>query len=682
MTVSPRRAVRPEIQSLRAIAVAGVVVFHVWPDVLPGGYVGVDVFFVVSGYLITGHLVAEWHRHGRIRLARFWGRRIRRLLPAALLVLTFCAAAAAWWLPPALRRQNFAEIIASATYGENWRLAADAVDYLGAENSPSLVQHYWSLSVEEQFYLLWPLVIVGAIVLARRSPATDPVRLVMLCLGGVVAVSLVWSVTLTASNPAAAFFVTPTRMWEFAAGGLLAVALPVGLRRFRAGTAWLGWVTVVGSLVLFTEAVAFPGIAATVPVLGATAVIAAGPDTGARVVDSAVRWRPLRVLGDVSYSLYLWHWPLVVLAGLALDRGLGWGTGVALIGACVGLAALTKRWVEDPIRFSTRPSAHAAAPFIAAAAAMALVCAGPWAGMRHADAELARAEALTAELTTAGAPCFGADAALGGSVPCHNAALEDVLLPAPAARMNDVGDAYACYDAAPEDGAGLSTCTVGSTAPDATRIALVGDSHAASLLPGLEAAAVDERWSVDVFVARGCEWMEPAAADPGCATHQRAVGDAVSSGGYDAVLVTMKRTADGEETTAQAVSRRLAAAWAPVVAAGTPVIALADNPLLPATTVECVTASRNLDAMQGCTASHARAFENPDPLIEAVNATGRGAHLVDLTDAYCSGGTCPAVVGNVIVYRDAHHITATFSRTLAPFLIDRVESILESRRSP
>ena len=204
--------VRPEIQALRAIAVATVVVFHYWPGLITGGYVGVDVFFAISGFLITGHLVREVERTAKVSLPGFWARRARRILPAALLVLLFCAVATYFWVPLNLWEQFFGEIRASTLYVENWNLAAQAVDYLGAENRPSPVQHYWSLSVEEQFYIVWPVLILIAMTLARRGSELLRRRSIAAMLVLLTVASFIYSVIATANDPAAAFFITPTRV--------------------------------------------------------------------------------------------------------------------------------------------------------------------------------------------------------------------------------------------------------------------------------------------------------------------------------------------------------------------------------------------------------------------------------------------------------------------------------------
>ena len=220
----PAQRARAEITALRACAVLLVVLYHLWPGRLPGGYIGVDVFFVISGFLITSHLLRESTTTGRIALARFWARRARRLLPAAYLVLAATSVAVVAWLPVSAWQQNFRQIIASTLYVQNWVLAADSVDYLASDADPAAAQHYWSLSIEEQFYLVWPLLILAATVWAARR-ASSPIRATWWAIGVPTVASLLFSLWITQENPPAAYFVTPARAWQFGAGGLLALFL-------------------------------------------------------------------------------------------------------------------------------------------------------------------------------------------------------------------------------------------------------------------------------------------------------------------------------------------------------------------------------------------------------------------------------------------------------------------------
>jgi peptidoglycan/LPS O-acetylase OafA/YrhL len=292
-TVAPSLAARssgfrPDIQAMRALAVGVVVLYHLWPERFPGGFIGVDVFFVISGYLITQHLMQEVARTGRISLTQFWARRIRRLLPAAFLVLGFSLVVLLVVMPPVTWGLNLEEIRASAAYVENWLLGFHAIDYLAAENSASLVQHYWSLAVEEQFYLLWPLLILAAVAVGRSSQPEQRVRRVRWVLAGVFLVSLALSIVATPKDPALAFFATPLRAWEFAAGGLLVMFVRQASQidvRLRAALSWFGWIVIIGATLFMQGShVQFPGWIALVPVVAAVCCLAAG--------DPSTRWAP------------------------------------------------------------------------------------------------------------------------------------------------------------------------------------------------------------------------------------------------------------------------------------------------------------------------------------------------------------------------------------------------------
>lgn len=341
---------RTDIQALRALAIAAVVINHLWHDRLPGGYVGVDVFFVISGFLITSHLFGEVARTGRVRLGAFYARRIRRLLPAALLVLLVSAILVALYLPYPRWERNAMEIAASASYIENWVLAAMSVNYSALNDSATVAQHYWSLSVEEQFYLVWPILMVAAVVWGARFAARSSLRRrVLSALVAVGSISFLASMWFTAVSPNQAYFVTFTRAWEFALGGLVALLA----HRIRPGLVVANLLTAAGlaavvvAALVFNAQTPFPGVAALIPVVGTAAIIAAGNH-----VHQWHTWftasRPVQWLGGVSYSLYLWHWPLIVIAPFALSAERGTVMNLGILAVALVLAWLTKRAVEDP----------------------------------------------------------------------------------------------------------------------------------------------------------------------------------------------------------------------------------------------------------------------------------------------------------------------------------------------
>ncbi|RXZ48205.1 acyltransferase family protein, partial [Agromyces binzhouensis] len=352
-SIRTRAAVRPEIQALRAIAVCAVVLHHGWPAVAPAGYMGVDVFFVVSGFLITALLLRESARTGRISLKDFYLRRARRILPAAMAVLVAVTVLTYLVVPRVEWRSYFREVIASALYFENWLLAADSQAPARDDLASTPVQHFWSLSVEEQFYLAWPLLIIAAIAFAARR-SRDPRRALLVVLGAATIASFAWNVVLTVQDHNLAYFSTFTRVWEFGVGGILAILVPevaAGQERLRAAVGWLGLALIAVPIIVFRDPEVFPGVVVLVPVAGALAVIWAGMP--------AVGWSPARVTGippvqwtgDISYSLYLWHWPIFMFVPFITGVPSPPWLMALLVIAAFAVAAASKRWIEDPARF-------------------------------------------------------------------------------------------------------------------------------------------------------------------------------------------------------------------------------------------------------------------------------------------------------------------------------------------
>jgi peptidoglycan/LPS O-acetylase OafA/YrhL len=349
----PGTALRPEIQLLRALAVGAVVLHHGWPAVAPAGYMGVDVFFVVSGFLITGLLIRESERTGRISLRSFYVRRARRILPAAMVVLGFVSIMTLLVVPQAHWASYFRQILASALYVENWQLAADSQNPLRDELVSTPVQHYWSLSVEEQFYLIWPLLLILALWYARRSGRSSA-RTTFVVLGVVTAASFAHCLALTIQDHNLAYFSTLARTWEFGVGGMLAIvagAVPVGRDRLRSVAGWTGLLLIAVPIVTFREPEVFPGVVSLLPVTGALLFIWAGMPQGAWSPARVSALRPVQWMGDISYSLYLWHWPIFMFVPFITGvPSPGW-LMVLLVVASFAVAAGSKRWIEDPIRF-------------------------------------------------------------------------------------------------------------------------------------------------------------------------------------------------------------------------------------------------------------------------------------------------------------------------------------------
>ncbi|MCU1578310.1 MAG: acyltransferase [Rhodoglobus sp.] len=663
---------RPEIQALRAVAVTLVVVFHVWPDALPGGYIGVDVFFVISGFLITGHLFSEVERTGRIALAGFWARRIRRLLPAASVVLLACLVGMLALIPRSLWQQTAIEIGASALYGENWVLAGSSVDYLAADGTPTLVQHFWSLSVEEQFYIVWPLLLLAAVLLGSRRRRT-----VVIALASVFVLSLGYSIT-QAGSPAG-YFNTGTRAWEFAAGGLLALApgLIAWLRRHRlvAGAAsWTGVALVAATAVLFTSATPFPGGYAAIPVAGAVLIIAAG-DGGLRFTPNrAAAAPPLQVVGGLSYSIYLWHWPLVVLAAIALGPVTPW-TGIGILAASTGLAWLTKRFVEDPVRLSPVISRPKLSYMFATAtiAAIVLATGGSWVVLQASTAASAR-ESLARSLSD---PCFGA-AAIAGSTVC----------PLPFA-MTGVDTVFAAQDrgslALPcsSRGTTVTQCEFGDLTNPVHTVAVVGNSHAGALIAGFEAYGTAHHWKI--ILMRKTDCLAVSTLDLGQPGGQDCIDwtanvlhELASRSDIDTVVFATHSNAihylskaHPSESDVAALTRHVESTFASLVALGKTVLVVGDTPgTRPTPAPECADLHRN--QYDPCATGPTDGLQ--DGNLESVAARAvPGVNYLSLLPYVCDSASCHVVIGGTIVYFDDHHLSASFSRSLAPYLGAAVE---------
>jgi peptidoglycan/LPS O-acetylase OafA/YrhL len=682
--------VRPEIQALRAIAVATVVVFHYWPELITGGYVGVDVFFAISGFLITAHLVREVDRTAKVSLPGFWARRARRILPAALLVLLFCAVATYFWVPLNLWEQFFGEIRASTLYVENWNLAAQAVDYLGAENRPSPVQHYWSLSVEEQFYIVWPVLILIAMTLARRGSELLRRQAIAAMLVLLTLASFIYSVLATANDPAAAFFITPTRVWEFGAGGILALAATTSARpAFRAAVSWLGVGAILLASFAFTAETPFPGAAALLPILGTVAVIWAGAP--------ALRWaplgwmklRPVQWVGDNSYSIYLWHWPLLILAPFVLLNQLTTPIKLGLLALTLILAALTKRFVEDPLR--SGPLLAGKRPrrtFIVAAAASAVVLLASFAAIAELNDRQEQDRRATARLLASGERCLGAAARDPDNQPCINPKLRLSVAPSPATARElvtphdgtEANRSPLCQGGLKIIGL-LELCSFGAPANRAERqVVSIGDSHARRWRPGLNIVALESNWRVTSIVRRGCplnNYLTGSSTEiRSCRQWQRQLAAWLKANPTIDTLVIAQSTGTGRnperfEARVRGYEERLRLLPSTIEE----VIVLRDNPRVSGNTLDCVEQAVEAGKAAGPACAIPRSVAlKPDPLaVAAENLDQSNINVIDLTEFYCGPEVCLPVVGGVLIHSDRHHQTELWNRTLAPFVLRELD---------
>lgn len=658
-----------------------VVLYHFWPARFSGGYVGVDIFFVISGFLITSHLMRELSATGSMRLGQFWARRARRLLPASLLVLLFCAlvAMSPYLTPTSALPNEVREILASTFYVENWYLALNSADYLNHGGDPTTVQHYWSLSLEEQFYVMWPLLMLLAAWIGVKFFRGARRRAVVATLAVVSVASFAFCVVFTITDPAPAYFVTFGRMWQFGVGAMIAL-VPLLRVRNALGSFILGWggvAVLVYVIFQFDGQTPFPGYMALVPTLGAAAIIAASNSERWWYPTRVLAIRPAQFVGDISYSLYLWHWPLIIIAPSVPFWGLTIYHRVALLLLCFVLAWLTKRFVEDPVRgwkvLTSRPARVTLWSSLAAMLLVGGVASTAW--LVNAPAYNAGFRAIQ-DLRENPPDCFGAASVLDPT--CEQADFGDTILPAPGFAGIDRPQDEQCFvqltDSRPV------SCTFGSDDPAAPRVALIGDSHAYQLLSTFERMADEEGWQLVTWFKGACPWNTTPLATPGafgdaCTEWRESVSQALADADIDAVftaaIATTPYSSAGYASSYDAAVAGYVDAWDQVLDEGVPVITVVDNPVWETDPNKCL---RTRDQAE-CVGVRSDVLTAEDPLREAA-AQRESVTLLDFTDVFCDGESCAPVVGGANVYRDQDHLTVTFADTLAPWYTEAIRQRL------
>ena len=670
---SPTRAhFRPELEGLRALAAALVVIYHVWVGRVSGG---VDVFFVISGFLWVGGLARAAAR-GPIEVGRHWARTLRRLVPTTMVVLSASALAGAFLLPELRWAQTIREVVASALFLQNWRLAADSADYYAAHDQASIVQHLWSISVQVQVALVLPVLVAALVVLARvLRRDLRPMLLGALLL--LTTASLVYSVVLTADDQQLAYFHSAARLWEFTAGGLLALLLDrVRLGRpTRVALGWSGVVALCACGVVLDVAGGFPGYLALWPVLAACAVLTAGRTGSPFGVDRVLASRPMRRLGGLGFALYLWHWPVLTL-GLVLTRRQEFGAlgGVVVVAISLALAVLTHHGVEQPVmrapigRFNPRGERR----FVAVTLVPVLLIAMAWYSV---SALMSHSSPSVADTDRAGAAALAAPAAVPARtgpapvVPAPRPLYDpsQPLLPSPTALGDDWAKTTDCAPGRSHDD--LEVCHGAGTR--GLRVLVIGDSHMQQFLPALEDGAAAGRWQVSTILEGACPLAVGSATNPGddaCAAHNADALDEIKATRPDVVVLEASRNVRPGRT--EETPPEFVAMWQRIATLGIRMVAVRDNPRFESSPSTCFLETPG----PSCSAARADVY-GPAPYLRV--AAPPQVRFLDLADAYCTADQCPPVIGNVLVHLDDNHISATYSRTLGPVVTRKMEPLLD-----
>jgi peptidoglycan/LPS O-acetylase OafA/YrhL len=711
---------RPDIEGLRAVAVLAVVLFHAGLPFLPGGFVGVDVFFVISGFLITGMLWRETSASGTVSLRKFWAARARRLLPASALVGVVTIVASALLLPPLQVKTVSIDAITSALYVSNYWFAITGINYFGKDSllSPSPFQHYWSLGVEEQFYLVWPLLIlfIGWVVRrVRRGRSTGmSVAPYLAVLIGIAVLSFICSLVLTYVMPPVAYFSLPTRAWQLAMGGLVAFTV-VWWRKLPAplstAAGWSGLAMIGLGCVWITGASPYPGLPALLPTVGAALVIGAGCASAARGAGQLLGTAPMRWIGRVSYSWYLWHWPVLVLAPALLGHRLSiWSASSAVL-LSLALAVLTLRYVENPVRFADRLRTSprnslltgAAATMAAVLSAVAILLTTQTPAGRGAEAAPL---SVTVTPLPQGSPLRAYDDAIDRAFAQVKVAVEEALtisevppnltptLDGQVAEMRSM-QSGGCLRVAPLDSSPHPDCVSGN--PDApVTVALVGDSHAAMYNPTFEKLTAERNWRLIRMAKVACPILDLPSSKhfnslseelSRCAHWRKGVLDRLRAERPDLVAISSARSygGDGLGIWGQAGFDHFDSDWvgglerftAEMRAQGTQVLLLSPVPGSASLVPLCL--SGHMDDPLACSYPIPPWASSAGRSKERAAVEAGGGQYLDTVPLFCARDRCPVIIGNSMVYYDANHLSRSYALALAPAIGAVVDRALALR---
>ncbi len=682
------REIRGDIQGLRAVAVAVVIAAHAGLTLTPGGFVGVDVFFVISGYLISGLLFREVLVTGAVSVGSFWARRARRILPAATVVTVATVLGSLVVMSFLDAREVVVDAGWSSAFAANIHFAQQGVYYFAQDAGPSPMQHYWSLAVEEQFYIVWPLAVLAVLAVTRRFSGRNAQRLprhaVLVLLLVVIAASLAWSVHQTVASPTTAYFSTFTRAWELGLGALVALVPVSAVRRTPRWALELlaatGAVMVLGACVVITSATPFPGIAALLPVGGTALVLLAGHDRASTVVARGLSTEPFRIIGDWSYSLYLWHWPVLVLPAYALDRDLtAVESGLAVL-VTLTLAAYSYQYVEMPFRVG-RPAHRLPkrrALVLYPASAALVLCVGAagwvWTGVQ------AEQDSDNPPIAVPGTTSRGLHADTVSVVRASvKAARDRQAIPGETQpSIIDMRDSIASVGDCDYEDDVRELCNMGEEDGERTLV-LIGDSHARAWIPAFDRITEAGDWKAYYLVKPQCTAAHVPVASTAstdvfqdCSDFQDWVIEQVEDLDPDLVVVASSPPVngvfddDGDRVTSTEGTIPLLRAgydelFLELDAAADEVVLIRDVPKNPEDPAQCLTTG---DPTLGDCSFEPSERSQVLGDVAVGSASVSGARVVDPTPWLCYQNECPIVIGGLLSYRDTDHLTTEYAANL------------------
>lgn len=655
----PEKKFRPELEGVRAVAAFLVAVYHIWIGSVSGG---VDVFFIVSGYLITTSLLSRMERDGKINFIENLLNLAKRLVPLSFTVLLVTALLAIWLLPQTIWKQTISELFSSMFYFQNWQLATSAVDYLGQNNEASPLQHFWAMSIQGQFYITWPFIITAVYLLAKKVLKTPVRKTLLAVLVAIFAVSLSYSIYMTDANQPWAYFDTFARAWEFSLGGILALLIPYLTfnKTVSFVMGWLGLAVICFTGMVLPVSTVFPGYAALLPTFGVIFVIVSAENSSRFGVKRLLSSKPLMYFGSISYGFYLWHWPLLVFyyAYFKTDTVTLWA-GLAILALSFVLSVFSIKKIEAPVReLNVRQSKRRVAKVLVAIALPVIVVGTSW--NLYVQASMNEEAAME----------YSIEKYPGARAISENIVPEEGVEPIPSMGMikDDLPSFYEGHTCSSHGkDATVKKCSYGVTDNPDHVVALVGGSHSGHWFPALEKIAPELNLQVDVFIKDACRFTADdfgGALSESCMAWNEDVTEALKQNPPDMIFTTS--TVESGDTVPTGYVEK----WKAFEGI-TDIFAVRDNPKMPQNIADCLAKeAEDCSAPRDEVLSEVLPWENTEGLPGNVS-------FFDTSPYFCDDETCPPIIGNIIIYRDRAHLTTRYVETMAPVIGEALEEALD-----
>lgn len=647
---------RPEIEGLRVVAALLVAVYHIWFNRVSGG---VDVFFVISGFLITTSIISTINRTGEFRFMPYVTKLIKRLLPSVFFILAIVLILSRFLLPKSILDKTIQEVFASMFFYQNWQLAFSSTDYLDSNQMKTPVEHFWALSIQGQFYIIWFLIFTLILFLIKKYKLTKVKTLINIVLGVLFVSSFIYSVYLTSINQPWAYFITMTRVWEFALGSLLCINLPeIKVNKYTASViGWLGLVGLILTGIVFNVSEMFPGYIALWPMTCALFIVLSGTHDTKYGVKRFLGSTLMVRLGGIAFGIYLWHWVLLEFYRYNVQETPGFIVGTLIIISSIALSFMMTKYIEEPIRSSKDNKFSFKRLGIMGSVNVLLI------GSLLIGANIDQ-NRLENKITDKNYP--GALAAKNPDV-----IPDQEPIPSFSEVFNDLPKAHLDGSNQELDDSDLKIGEYGKTKNYDATIALIGSSHSEHWLGAILEATKDENYRVLSLTRSGTRFSTGYSDNDLKGIWNNNVKDYLKHADVD--LIVAQATAS--DTSNNKIQQQMVGQLQSVKDEyGIEVLAIRDVPRysfnilesLETGGLEHTTKRMNSEDIQK-DESFWRQFENKN---ESLNK-------IDLTDYFRVNGKFHPVIGNIIIYRDNRHLTNTYSESFGPIFEEKINEILK-----